>query len=112
WTNITFDLGPQTVTTPGRPDGPITRWCWLAVTAFGRFDETRGGHLILWDCGWVLEFPAGGTFFIPPLMSFSIAAIQPGETRYSITQYCVPPPSWSRWPEATHIFSTFDELRT
>ncbi|KAJ7630165.1 hypothetical protein FB45DRAFT_1027398 [Roridomyces roridus] len=111
WTNITFDLGPQAVTPPGRPDAPIARWCWLALTAFGSFDATRGGHLILWDMGKVVEFPAGTTFLIPPLMRFSIAVIRSGETRFSITQYFAPPPTWSSWPDATHVFSTVEKLR-
>ncbi|KAJ7650265.1 hypothetical protein FB45DRAFT_732111 [Roridomyces roridus] len=111
WTNITIDLGPQTVTIPDIPRGPICRWWWICVTALGTFDHKRGGHLIEWDSAKMFEFPAGGSFLIPPLMRCSIAAIQPGETRYSITQYTVPPPGWYRWPEATHVFSTMDELR-
>ncbi|KAJ6509362.1 hypothetical protein C8R47DRAFT_945660, partial [Mycena vitilis] len=86
WTSATFDLGPRTVTIPQwRSD--YVRWCWLAITALGTFNPRLGGHIILWDLGRVLEFPPGATILIPSLMRFSIAKIQPGETRYSFTQY-------------------------
>ncbi|KAJ7020544.1 hypothetical protein C8F04DRAFT_1274932 [Mycena alexandri] len=84
WTSATFDLSPQTVT---KPQWLCThlRWCWLAITALGAFDYTRGGHVIFWDVGRVMEFPAGTTILLPAILNFSIARIQPGETRYSFT---------------------------
>ncbi|KAJ7694927.1 hypothetical protein B0H14DRAFT_2549919 [Mycena olivaceomarginata] len=32
---------------------------WCAVQVLGRFDATKGGHLILWDLKLVVEFPHG-----------------------------------------------------
>jgi hypothetical protein len=109
WTNISFALGPQTVTPPQRLPSTV-RWCWIAITALGTFNPQRGGHLILWDIGRVLEFPPGTTVLIPSLLHFSISCIQPGETRYSITQYNAAPESWYRWPAATALFSKLKDL--
>ncbi|KAJ7925371.1 hypothetical protein B0H13DRAFT_1551769, partial [Mycena leptocephala] len=86
WTSVTFDLSPQTVTPPQWLCNHL-HWCWMAITALGTFDPRRGGHLILWDLGRVLEFPPGCTILIPSILNFSIAKIQPGERRYSLTQY-------------------------
>lgn len=83
----TFNFGPFTVcfdhTDPGNlPFG------WCAITALGRFDFTRGGHLILWDLHLVIEFPPGTTVLIPSAsIRHGNTSIQPGETRYSFTQY-------------------------
>ncbi|KAJ7821426.1 hypothetical protein B0H14DRAFT_3471487 [Mycena olivaceomarginata] len=38
---------------------------WCAIQALGRFDATKGGHLILWDLGLVVEFPAGALILVP-----------------------------------------------
>ncbi|KAJ7602636.1 hypothetical protein DFH06DRAFT_935326, partial [Mycena polygramma] len=86
WTSATFDIGPQTVTKPQWLCNHL-RWCWLAITALGDFDPRLGGHLVLWNLGRVLEFPPGCTILIPSILCFSITGIQPGETRYSFTQY-------------------------
>ncbi|KAJ7655778.1 hypothetical protein DFH06DRAFT_933637, partial [Mycena polygramma] len=96
WTTWTFDLGPQTVT---RPLLAVHQsgWCWIAITVLGEFDADRGGHLVLWDLGRLLRFPAGTTVLLPPVLKYSITRIQPGETRYSFTQSCVAPPGWARW---------------
>ncbi|KAJ7436466.1 hypothetical protein B0H11DRAFT_1754815 [Mycena galericulata] len=111
WPSITFDLGPQTVTSPQQRElRRIICWWWIAITALGKYDPDRGGHLILWDLGRVLRFPPGSTVLLPAILRYSIAAIQPGETRYSITQYAPAPPAWSRWPAATHLFSKLHEL--
>ncbi|KAJ7432253.1 hypothetical protein B0H11DRAFT_1760777, partial [Mycena galericulata] len=110
WTNITFDLGPQTVTPPQCGSRRIILWWWIAITALGKFDPDRGGHLILWDLGRVLRFPPGSTVLLPAVLRYSVAAIQTGETRYSITQYTAAPFAWSRWPAATHLFSKLHEL--
>ncbi|KAJ7865250.1 hypothetical protein B0H13DRAFT_1898644 [Mycena leptocephala] len=109
WTNVTFALGPQSVTHALWISSSI-RWCWISITALGSFDPQRGGHLILWDLGRLLEFPPGTTILIPSLLRFSIARIQPGETRYSITQYAAAPDSWSRWPAATVLFSKLHDI--
>ncbi|KAF9539372.1 hypothetical protein CPC08DRAFT_651196, partial [Agrocybe pediades] len=41
-----------------------------------------------WNCGLVIEFPAGSTILIPSgILSHSNTTISEGETRYSFTQY-------------------------
>ncbi|KAJ7021722.1 hypothetical protein C8F04DRAFT_1273387 [Mycena alexandri] len=61
---------------------------WCAITALGNYDYTKGGHLILWDCKLILEFPPGTTILIPSAAIFhSNIPIGPGERRYPFTQY-------------------------
>ncbi|KAJ8496539.1 hypothetical protein ONZ45_g12413 [Pleurotus djamor] len=63
-------------------------WGWCAVTALGNYDYRKGGHLVLWDLGLVLEFPPGCTIIIPSATLYhSNTPIAPHETRYSVTQY-------------------------
>ena len=58
------------------------------ITSAGKIDSTCGSHLILWECGLVIEFPAGASIIIPSaVISHSNLPIQPHETRYSFTQY-------------------------
>ncbi|KAJ7173533.1 hypothetical protein C8R46DRAFT_892919 [Mycena filopes] len=109
WTSVTFDLGPQTVTKPQWLCSHV-RWCWLAITALGRYDPTNGGHIILWDLGRVLEFPPGSTILLPAILTFSIARIDHDETRYSFTQYLAAPDAWQRWPAATALYSKLNDL--
>ncbi|KAJ7481678.1 hypothetical protein FB451DRAFT_1030349, partial [Mycena latifolia] len=109
WTSVTFDLGPQTVTVP-QWNIHCIRWWWVAITALRNFDPDHGGHLILWDLGRVLRFPPGLTVLIPPCLCYSIAKIQAGEIRYSITHYTAAPDTWSRWPAATALYSHIDEI--
>ncbi|KAI0043519.1 hypothetical protein FA95DRAFT_1465992, partial [Auriscalpium vulgare] len=80
--------GPRAVTVPHR-DAKNVPYGWCAVTALGDFDYERGGHLVLWDLQLVIEFPPGASILIPSaLITHSNVAIQPGETRQSITQFC------------------------
>ena len=61
---------------------------WCAITALGNFDYTKGGHLILWELGLVVEFPPGSTFLLPSAcISHSNVAIAKHEKRFSFTQY-------------------------
>jgi hypothetical protein len=60
----TYNFGPQTTSLEHLDFGNyIAGWC--AITALGRFDYTRGGHLVLWDLRLVVEFPPGWTILIP-----------------------------------------------
>jgi hypothetical protein len=87
WAAATFNFGPQTVTFNHR-DCANLAFGWCAVTALGRFDPKRGGHLILWDMGLVIEFPPGSTILIPSaVLHHSNVALQPGDVRMSFTQY-------------------------
>ncbi|KAF8224354.1 hypothetical protein L208DRAFT_1311947 [Tricholoma matsutake] len=88
WAAISFNFGPAT-------------WCYrhmdwgnlafgvCIITNVGKFDSTCGSHLILWECGIVIEFPPGMSIIIPSaVISHSNLPIhQPHEIRYSFTQY-------------------------
>ncbi|KAJ7816807.1 hypothetical protein B0H13DRAFT_1663180, partial [Mycena leptocephala] len=103
--------GAQTVTPPQHSPNDIP-WWWIAITALGDFDADTGGHLILWEVGRIIRFPPGATILLPPVIPYSIARIQPGETWYSLTQYAAAPPGWSRWPAPIHLFSKLGTLST
>ncbi len=84
---VTFNLGPRVVTLRHR-DHLNLPFGWCCVTVFGDFDYTRGGHLVLWDLGLVIEIPPGATFLIPSaILEHSNLDIAEGETRMSVTQY-------------------------
>ena len=62
---------------------------WCAITALGRFDHTKGGHLILWELKLIIEFPHGYTILIPSAtITHSNIPVSDGDVRVSITQYC------------------------
>ncbi|KAJ7744929.1 hypothetical protein B0H16DRAFT_1727129 [Mycena metata] len=87
WSACTFNLGPQTCCLGHRDFGNLA-FGWCAITALGDYDYTKGGHLILWDCKLILEFPPGTTLFIPSAALFhSNIPIGIGECRHSFTQY-------------------------
>ncbi|KAK7024187.1 hypothetical protein VNI00_016495 [Paramarasmius palmivorus] len=78
---------PQVVTKIHTDFGNYAR-SWCAVTAFGNFNADLGGHLVLWNVGLAIRFPAGCTILFPSaLITHSNLPVQPGETRYSIVQY-------------------------
>jgi hypothetical protein len=84
---MTFNFGPQTITFDHR-DFANLAFGWCAITAIGKFDPKRGGHLILWDMKLVIEFPPGATILIPSaILRHSNVSLQPGEIRMSFTQY-------------------------
>ncbi|KAJ7040104.1 hypothetical protein C8F04DRAFT_889615, partial [Mycena alexandri] len=85
WTTAAFGVGPRIVGDTHHPSA--APWCWVALTALGNFDHQRGGHLIFWDLGRILEFPPGATILLPPLLRYTVADIQEGETRYTLAQY-------------------------
>lgn len=82
-----FNFGPQTVCHRHRDQANLP-FGWCAVTALGNYDYKKGGHLVLWDLGLVIEFPPGSTIFIPSAsLEHSNTSIQKEERRYSFTQY-------------------------
>jgi hypothetical protein len=88
WPAATFNFGPITITFPHIDPGNLA-WGWCSIAALGRFDPTKGGHIVLWDLGIIIEFPPGSTILVPSaLVVHSNTPIQDGETRYSFTQYC------------------------
>ncbi|KAJ7217556.1 hypothetical protein C8J57DRAFT_1254978 [Mycena rebaudengoi] len=60
----TFNLGPYTCALGHRNFANLA-FGWCAITALGYFDYMKGGHLILWDCKLILEFPLAQRFSFP-----------------------------------------------
>jgi hypothetical protein len=84
---MTVNFGPRTVSLPHRDFANLS-WGWCSISALGNFDPQKGGHLVLWDLGLVIEFPSGSTIIIPSAMvRHSNTPINDGETRYSVAQY-------------------------
>lgn len=85
---VAFNLGNQVITKK-HIDSQNCPFGWCTITALGDFDASKGGHLVLWDLGMVLEFPAGTCICLPSaLITHSNIPIQEKETRMSFTQYC------------------------
>ncbi|KAJ7159899.1 hypothetical protein C8R43DRAFT_881705, partial [Mycena crocata] len=83
----TFNFGPRAITAP-HLDFTNLAWGWCAITALGKFNPDRGGHLILWDLRLIIRFPPGSTILIPSaLIWHSNVPIGPHEYRASFTQY-------------------------
>ncbi|KAG6849243.1 hypothetical protein H0H93_010125 [Arthromyces matolae] len=86
--SATFNFGPNVWTYRHR-DVMNCPFGWCAVQALGHFDAKKGGHLILWDLGLVVEFPAGSLILLPSAcFSHSNVPVQSGDVRASFTQYC------------------------
>ncbi|KII87540.1 hypothetical protein PLICRDRAFT_69864, partial [Plicaturopsis crispa FD-325 SS-3] len=84
----TFNLGPESVSIDHVDSGNIANGM-CPVHSLGRFDYTKGGHLILWDLKLVIEFPPGSTILLPlSTLRHGNTTIQEGEERMSFTQYC------------------------
>lgn len=100
-----LNLGPQ-VCTRIHVDCANFPAGWCAVVAFGDFDYTAGGHLILWSLGLVVQFPPGkssprytepstemqcgtGAVILLPsaIVEHGNVPVRDGETRMSFTQY-------------------------
>ncbi|KAJ3832118.1 hypothetical protein F5878DRAFT_548610 [Lentinula raphanica] len=83
----TLNFGPTT-TTIEHVDHMNYCYGWCAITALGDFNFQLGGHLVLWDLKLVVELPPGWTMMIPSaFLRHSNTSLQPGETRFSLTQY-------------------------
>jgi hypothetical protein len=87
WTAMSFNFGPATRCYRHKDWGNLAGGVCV-ITSAGEFDSMRGGHLILWECGLVIEFPPGAAIIIPSaVISHLNVPIWPHETRYSFTQY-------------------------
>ncbi|KAI4517041.1 hypothetical protein K525DRAFT_211793, partial [Schizophyllum commune Loenen D] len=87
WAALTINYGPRTVTLPHRDFANIP-WGWCPITALGRYNPRRGGHLIIWELKLVIEFPPGATIIIPSsVLTHSNVAVGRNERRFSVTQY-------------------------
>ncbi|KAF8059318.1 hypothetical protein FPV67DRAFT_1426687, partial [Lyophyllum atratum] len=82
-----FNLGPQTICYRHK-DFANLPYGWCAVTALGSFNPKLGGHIILWELGLIVEFPAGSTVLFPSaVVEHFNTPVQAHESRYSFTQY-------------------------
>ena len=87
WAAMSFNFGPATWCYRHKDFGNLA-YGVCAITNAGVFDSTRGGHLVLWECGLVIEFPPSTSIILPSAaISHSNVPIQPNETRYSFTEY-------------------------
>lgn len=87
WSSLTVNCGPQTTTDP-HVDSANQPTSWCPIAALGPFNAQTGGQLVLPDLKLVIEFPPGCIIFLPSaLLVHYNCPIQPGEKRYSITQY-------------------------
>ncbi|KAF7799733.1 hypothetical protein EIP86_010975 [Pleurotus ostreatoroseus] len=84
---VTVNFGPQAISVKHKDHNNLADGlCW--ILANGDYDPTRGGHLVLWELGLVIEFPPGSSVLIPSaVIAHGNVAIQPGEVRTSMTQY-------------------------
>jgi len=87
FSSTTYNLGPRTVCFK-HTDFANLPFGLCAVTAMGSYDPTKGGHLVLWECCLVIEFPPGSTILLASgVIAHSNASVMQGETRYSVVQY-------------------------
>lgn len=85
---ITFNCGPTTVCVEHEDYGNAANMM-CAITALGRYNPARGGHVVLYPLNEAYEFPSGSTILIPSsTLSHGNTPIARNEIRQSITQYC------------------------
>ncbi|KAF8911113.1 hypothetical protein CPB84DRAFT_1672179, partial [Gymnopilus junonius] len=85
--STTYNLGPQTICYP-HVDSANLPFGFCAIMALGSYDPKKGGHLVLWECSLVVEFPPGSTVLIPSsILTHSNTPVSKSETRYSMMQY-------------------------
>ena len=83
-----FNLGNQ-VATKKHIDAQNCPFRWCTITALGEFDALKEGHIILWDLGMIIEFPAGMCVCLPlALVTHSNILTSDDEVWMSFTQYC------------------------
>ncbi|KAJ3575447.1 hypothetical protein NP233_g1095 [Leucocoprinus birnbaumii] len=83
-----INFGPQVQTTP-HTDLQNAPYAWCSLQSFGRFDPKKGGHLVLKNLRYVIEFPPNSIILIPSAtLIHANTPVQEGETHVSFTQYC------------------------
>ncbi|KAH9911227.1 uncharacterized protein BXZ73DRAFT_93461 [Epithele typhae] len=111
----TLNVGRQTITYRHR-DFQNLAYGWCSLYAFGKFDHKRGGHLILWDLGVIVEIPPGCLALVPSaVLEHSNTTIGKDETRYSFTEFTsghlfrwVDNKCSQNWRFGLELFSTFE----
>lgn len=58
----TVNFGPRTLT-HDHVDSANFAPGWCRVRPYGKYDFRRGGHLVFWDLGIAVQFPAGTSIF-------------------------------------------------
>ena len=87
FTAATYNLGPRVVCFP-HVDCANLPFGLCAITAIGNFNPSEGGHLVLWGCKLLIEFPPGSTVLIlSAVLAHSNTRVDTHETRFSFTQY-------------------------
>ncbi|KAJ7801670.1 hypothetical protein B0H14DRAFT_2386217 [Mycena olivaceomarginata] len=60
-----------------------------AVTSFGSYDHTQGGHIVFADDHGMFEMPVGTTVLFPAgTKRYTFAAVGKNEHRYLFRQFC------------------------
>ncbi|KAG6897542.1 hypothetical protein C0992_000527 [Termitomyces sp. T32_za158] len=92
---IAFNFGGK-VRTHKHRDVKNCPFGWCSVLALGNFDPDSGAKLILWEPKLIVRFPHASTINIPSAcITHSNTAVQPGDIRISIAQFC--PGDLLRW---------------
>lgn len=87
WPAASFNLGDRVITHEHRDAGNLPQG-WCALYSLGDFDPTKGGHLILRELGFMVEFPPGSLILLPSsTITHGNTPIQKGETRKSFALY-------------------------
>ena len=82
-----YNLGPRTACFK-HTDFANLPFGLCSITALGSYDPSKGGHLVLWQCKLVVEFPPGSTILIASgIVAHSNVPVEANETRYSVAHY-------------------------
>ena len=82
-----YNLGPRTACFK-HTDFANLPFGLCSITALGSYDPSKGGHLVLWQCKLVIEFPPGSTILIASgIVAHSNVPVGKDETRYSVAHY-------------------------
>ncbi len=85
---VAFNIG-RSVCTTKHIDVQNCPFGWCCVTALGDFNSKKGGHMVLWELGLIIEFPPGACICLPSaIITHSNIPVGEGESRASFTQYC------------------------
>jgi hypothetical protein len=71
-----FNLGPNTVTLD-HIDYANVAYGLCGISALGKYNPDKGGHMILFDLGVMICFPPRSTILIPSSVLRHLAAIDP-----------------------------------
>jgi hypothetical protein len=103
---FSINFGPWSISVDHR-DSQNAPGVPCSITALGDFDPTRGGHLILFDYGLVIEFPPGSTAqILSGCVRHGNTQILPGEKRFSMIQYM----AGGLWRHVAYGFRLTDQL--